>query len=63
MIRFEPVLPNGIPIKVILEVDPDEAMIDVDLRDNVDCVDCGLNQSEACSLNNVVTGVLQFARV
>ncbi len=54
---FEPVLPNGIPIKVILEVDPDEAMIDVDLRDNVDCVDCGLNQSEACSLNNVVTGV------
>ncbi len=53
----EPFLPDGIPITVAIEVDPDEAMIAVDLRDNIDCVDCGLNQSEACSLNNVLTGV------
>ena len=54
---LEPVLPGGIPVKVTVEVEPEEAMIDIDLRDNVDCVDCGLNQSEVCSLNNVMTGV------
>lgn len=54
---LEPMLPDGIPIKVALEVDPEAAMIDVDLRDNIDCVDCGLNESEACTINNVVTGV------
>ena len=54
---FEPILPDGIPIKVELTLDPDEAMIEIDLRDNIDCVDCGLNQSEACAINNVVAGV------
>ena len=38
-------------------MDPDNAMIEIDLRDNIDCVDCGLNQSEACAINNVVAGV------
>jgi N-methylhydantoinase B len=52
-----PVLPEGIPIKVVVQVDPDAAMIDIDLRDNIDCLDCGLNESEACSLNNVIVGV------
>ncbi len=54
---FEPLLPDGIPIKVVVEVDPDEAMIDIDLRDNIDCVDCGFNESEACSTTNVMAGV------
>jgi N-methylhydantoinase B len=54
---FEPVLPDGIPIKVVVDVDPDEAMIDVDLRDNIDCVDCGFNESEACATTNVMAGV------
>ena len=54
---FEPILPDGIPIKVELSLDPDSAMIEIDLRDNIDCVDCGLNQSEACAINNVVAGV------
>ena len=54
---FEPLLPDGIPIKVKLDVDPDEAIITVDLRDNIDCVDCGFNESEACTINNVVSGV------
>ena len=52
-----PILPDGIPIKVELTLDPDNAMIEIDLRDNIDCVDCGLNQSEACAINNVVAGV------
>ncbi|MBR46349.1 MAG: hydantoinase [Rhodospirillaceae bacterium] len=54
---FEPLLPDGIPIKVELTLHPDNAMIEIDLRDNIDCVDCGLNQSEACAINNVVAGV------
>jgi N-methylhydantoinase B len=51
------VIPEGIPIKVIVELDPDESMIDIDLRDNIDCLPCGLNQSMACAMNNVMTGV------
>jgi len=54
---FEPILPDGIPIKVELDLDPDKAIIEIDLRDNIDCVECGLNQSEACAINNVVAGV------
>ncbi|MGB1884769.1 MAG: hydantoinase B/oxoprolinase family protein [Gammaproteobacteria bacterium] len=51
------VVPDGIPLKVVLELDPDEGMIDIDLRDNIDCLPCGLNESEACATNNVMTGV------
>ena len=54
---FEPFLPEGIPIKVALRIDPDEGRVTIDLRDNIDCVDCGLNQSEACAINNVVAGL------
>ena len=54
---FEPFLPDGIPIKVELRIDPDAGRITVDLRDNIDCVDCGLNQSEACAINNVLAGL------
>jgi len=52
-----PLLPEGVPVRVRLEIDPDEAVIRIDLRHNVDCVDAGLNLSEACSINNAVTGV------
>ncbi|NQV20652.1 MAG: hydantoinase B/oxoprolinase family protein [Rhodospirillales bacterium] len=54
---FEPLLPDGIPIKVVIDVDPDAAMIDIDLRDNIDCLDCGFNESEACATTNVMVGV------
>ena len=53
----EPILPEGIPVRVGIEVDPDAARITVDLRDNIDCVDCGLNQTEACCLAHVFTAV------
>jgi N-methylhydantoinase B len=53
----EPILPDGIPVKVEIEVDPIAAKITVDLRDNIDCVDCGLNQTEACCLANVFTAI------
>jgi N-methylhydantoinase B len=40
-----------------VRVDPDAARITVDLRDNIDCVEAGLNESEACAINNVTTGI------
>jgi N-methylhydantoinase B len=54
---FLPFLPDGVPIKVVVDVDPEAGVIELDLRDNIDCVDCGLNESEACTINNVLTGV------
>ena len=51
------VVPDGIPLKVSLSIDPEAAMIDIDLRDNPDCLPCGLNESMACAINNVMTGV------
>ena len=53
----DPILPDGIPVRVGIEVDPSAAKITVDLRDNIDCVDCGLNQTEACCLAHVFTAI------
>ncbi|MGH3501436.1 MAG: hydantoinase B/oxoprolinase family protein [Nocardioidaceae bacterium] len=55
---LDPVLPDGIPVNVTISVDPAEGMIELDLRDNIDCVEAGLNQSRVCSINNAMTGVL-----
>lgn len=52
-----PVLPDGVPINVTITVDPDAGMVELDLRDNIDCVDAGINESRACSTNNVMTGL------
>lgn len=52
-----PAMPEGVPVRVTVTVDAPQARIEVDLRDNIDCVDCGLNQSEATAINNAVTGV------
>lgn len=54
---LDPVLPDGVPIHVKVNVDPAAEMIEVDLTDNIDCVDAGVNQSETCSTNNAMTGV------
>jgi N-methylhydantoinase B len=48
---------TGIPIKVVVSVDPAAARIQVDLRDNLDCLPCGLNLSEACSRTAAMVGV------
>jgi N-methylhydantoinase B len=57
--RHDPLhpLPEGIPINVKVTVDPDAGMIELDLRDNIDCVDAGINESRACATNNVMTGL------
>ncbi len=57
--RHDPLgpLPDGIPINVSVSIDPGKGMIDIDLTDNIDCVPAGINESRACALNNVMTGV------
>lgn len=52
-----PSLPEGIPVKARVEIDPDAAMVRIDLRDNIDCMDNGLNLSQATAIVNAVTGV------
>jgi N-methylhydantoinase B len=52
-----PNLPEGIPVKVVVTVDGTQGRVDIDLRDNVDAVPAGLNLSEACATNSVVTGI------
>ncbi|MBJ7331471.1 MAG: hydantoinase B/oxoprolinase family protein [Solirubrobacteraceae bacterium] len=52
-----PRVPDGVPIKVTVDVDPDDARITVDLRDNPDCLPVGINLSEACSRTAALIGV------
>ncbi len=52
-----PILPEGVPLRVKIDVDPEAEEIRVDLRDNIDCMPNGLNLSEACAVNNAVTGI------
>ena len=44
-----PGVPDGIPVKVDVEVDTQAATIVVDLTDNPDCQPCGLNLTESTS--------------
>ena len=48
---------EGIPVKMVVDVKPDEAMIEVDLRDNPDAMGCGLNLSQACCESTVLLGI------
>lgn len=50
-------LPEGVPLNVALEIDPDAAMIDIDLSNNVDSLPVGLNLSLACASAAAVAGV------
>ena len=46
---IQPFLPDGIPIKVTIDIDADAGFITVDLRDNPDCVDAGMNLTRVTS--------------
>ncbi len=50
-------LPFDIPVKVRVSIDPDAAMVTIDLRDNMDCVDAGINQSEATATAACIVAV------
>jgi N-methylhydantoinase B len=52
-----PALPEGVPLKVKVKIDSAEGRVEIDLRDNIDCVPCGLNESKTCAINNTVTGL------
>ncbi|MBT7614296.1 MAG: hydantoinase B/oxoprolinase family protein, partial [Rhodospirillaceae bacterium] len=49
--------PEGIAINATVEVDPDAALMSVDLTDNPDCMPCGFNLSEACARTAAMVGV------
>ncbi|WP_334173946.1 hydantoinase B/oxoprolinase family protein [Pseudoxanthobacter sp.] len=51
------VIPQGIPIRAEIDIDPEAARITVDLTDNIDNVACGLNVSEACTISATLTGI------
>src|SRR5260370_20083065 len=53
---FEPLLPDGIPLNDEIEIDPQNAQITIDLRDNIDNIDCGFNDSDACTDSAVMAG-------
>jgi N-methylhydantoinase B len=54
---FPPILPDGLRMKISIRIDAEEGRIEVDLRDNPDSLDCGLNQSVACATSNAMNGV------
>jgi N-methylhydantoinase B len=58
--RLDPIgefLPDGVSVKVKLKIDPEQEKITVDLRDNPDCVDAGVNQCRATATACAIVGV------
>lgn len=52
-----PGVPDGVPVNVELAIDPAEGRIEVDLRDNVDCLDSGINLSRCAAMAGAVIGI------
>jgi N-methylhydantoinase B len=52
-----PGVPNGIPVKVEVDIDAEDGRIVVDLRDNIDCQPCGLNLTQSCVTSSAMTGI------
>lgn len=49
--------PEGVKVKVTVEVQPQERHVHVDLRDNVDCLPNGLNLTESTSTSAAMIGI------
>ena len=54
---LEGILPDGLTLKVIVDIDPKAGRIDVDLTDNPPCVPCGMNTSRAAATSSVVGAI------
>lgn len=52
-----PGLPDGVKVNVKVGIDPVEKVIEVDLRDNIDCVPAGINLSQSCAMAGAVISV------
>ena len=48
---------QGVTVNVEVKIDPDQGRIAVDLTDNLDCLPCGLNLSEACARTAAMVGI------
>jgi N-methylhydantoinase B len=53
-------LPDGIPVRATLTVDPAEATVTVDLRDNIDNLPLGINLTESTVTAACMTAVLNI---
>jgi N-methylhydantoinase B/oxoprolinase/acetone carboxylase alpha subunit len=49
--------PEGLPVTAMVTVDREAARVEVDLRENPDCLACGLNLSEATARTTAAVGV------
>ena len=52
-----PMVPEGIPVTVIVDINSAEGRIEVDLTENPDCVPAGVNLSEATARSAAMIGV------
>lgn len=59
---IEGILPDGIEITVKIDLDPSAGRIGIDLSENLDCIPAGVNESEACTVSNVMAGVFNSLR-
>ncbi len=55
--RFPGTPDDGVEIKVVVDVRPEEGRIEVDVRDNPDCMENGINLSEGCALSAPYAGI------
>lgn len=46
-----------VPVRAKITINPAAGSIELDLTDNIDCMDNGLNLSEACAISNSVAGI------
>lgn len=54
---LEGVIEHKIPVNAAVDINSETAMIQVDLTDNIDCIPCGLNVSEACTRTAAMVGI------
>lgn len=58
--RYDPVpglIEEGIPVKIVADIDPDEGTISLDVTDNQDSLPCGLNLCQATTRASATLGV------
>lgn len=49
--------PQGVAVRADVAIDPVAARVSIDLRQNIDCLPCGLNLSEACARTSAMLGI------
>ena len=54
---FGELLPDGVPLNVTININPESSLIEIDMRENIDNLDCGLNGTEASVSSASIAGV------